>query len=44
MNGHCDCAPCSECQRHLDETEQWPCLTCGRILCDICECPHPEVA
>lgn len=44
MSGHDDCARCDECQRHLADTETWPCLTCGRMLCDTCECPHPGEA
>jgi hypothetical protein len=41
---HEDCDLCSECGRHLEEADTWPCLTCGRMLCGTCECPHPEVA
>ena len=35
MTDHHDgCLSCTHCGRHLDETEQWPCLDCGRVLCD----------
>ena len=41
---HDGCARCSTCGRHLDTTEIWPCLVCGRALCDLKECIVEHVA
>jgi len=43
VDGHEDCRLCDVCARHLIPEEQWPCVSCGLLLCGSCDCPTEHI-